>query len=285
MVMERAESVRAAVIQMTSTDRVEHNLAAAGEFLEEASRQGAAIAVLPENFGFMGLRETDRLTVAENPGDGPQQAFLASAAADLALTIVGGTIPVLEPDDPRPRARSMVWDASGEVTGWYDKIHLFDVAVPGGREAYRESAGICPGSVPVVVPSPAGQLGLSVCYDVRFPELYRRLMTRGGRAFAVPAAFTETTGKAHWETLLRARAVENLAFVLAAAQTGQHPGSRRTWGHAMIVDPWGRVLGSCSGTPGLVVADLDLAGQDELRSRFPVLSHTRLALANQEPKT
>ena len=272
--MARGESVRAAVIQMTSADDVEDNLAAAGRFLEEASRRGAAIAVLPENFGFMGRRETDRLSVAETPGDGPQQAFLASAAARLSLTIVGGTIPVLEADDARPRARSIVWNASGEVVGSYDKIHLFDVAVPGGEEAYRESAGICPGTTPVLLPSPVGQLGLSVCYDVRFPELYRRLMTDGARAYTVPAAFTAKTGEAHWEMLLRARSVENLAFVLAAAQTGQHPGGRRTWGHAMIVDPWGQVLGACSEKPGLAVADLDLAGQDELRSQFPALAHT-----------
>ncbi len=271
----RADTVGAAVIQMTSTDRVEENLAAAAALLESAARQGAVIAVLPENFGFMGRRDEDRLAVAEAPGDGPQQAFLARRAADLALTIVGGTIPVLEGDDPRPRARSVVWDPRGEVAGFYDKIHLFDVAVPGGSEAYRESAGICPGTAPVLLPSPAGPLGLSVCYDVRFPELYRRLVRDGARAFTVPSAFTETTGKAHWETLLRARAVENQAFVLAAAQTGEHPGGRRTWGHAMIVDPWGRVLGVCPEGPGLLVADLDLAGQEELRSRFPALSHTK----------
>ena len=269
-----ADTVRAAVIQMTSTDHVEENLDAAGRFLAAAAREGAAMAVLPENFGFMGRQETDRLSVAETPGEGPQQAFLSAAAADLSLLIVGGTIPVLETDDPRPRARSIVWDPRGQVVGWYDKIHLFDVAVPGGREAYRESAGICPGTTPVLLPSPLGPLGLSVCYDVRFPELYRRLMARGARAYSVPAAFTAVTGKAHWETLLRARAVENLAFVLSAAQTGQHPGGRRTWGHAMIVDPWGRVLGACSEKPGLALADLDLAGQEELRSRFPVLTHT-----------
>jgi nitrilase len=272
--MAPAERVRAAVIQMTSTDHVEENLDTAGRFLEAAAREGATIAVLPENFGFMGRRETDRLSVAEAPGEGPQQAFLASLAAELSLTVVGGTIPVLETDDPRPRARSVVWNASGQVVGAYDKIHLFDVAVPGGREAYRESAGICPGRTPVVLPSPVGPLGLTVCYDVRFPELYRRLMANGARAYAVPAAFTATTGEAHWEMLVRARAVENLAFVLAAAQTGRHPGGRQTWGHAMIVDPWGRVLGACTDKPGLAVADMDLAGQETLRSRFPALAHT-----------
>ncbi len=268
------ETVRAAVVQMTSTDQVEENLAAVAELLDAAAAEGAELVVLPENFGYMGRRETDRQSVAEHPGEGPQQEFLARAAARLKLAIVGGTIPVLDGDD-RPRARSITWDADGQVVGVYDKIHLFDVAVPGHERAYRESAGTCPGSGPVVVSSPLGPLGLSVCYDVRFPELYRRLVRAGALALSIPAAFTVPTGEAHWDLLIRARAVENLAFVLAAAQVGEHPGGRRTWGHAMIVDPWGQVLGCRPDGPGVVLSDLDLRAQAGLRERFPALAHAR----------
>lgn len=266
------ETIRAAVVQMSSTDQVEENLAAAADLLDDAAAKGAQLVVLPENFGYMGRCETDRQNVAERPGVGPQQEFLALAAARLKIAIVGGTIPVLDGDD-RPRARSITWDANGEVVGVYDKIHLFDVAVPGRDQAYRESAGTCPGSEPVVVPSPLGLLGLSVCYDVRFPELYRALVRAGALGLTIPAAFTVPTGEAHWDLLIRARAVENLAFVLAAAQVGEHPGGRRTWGHAMIVDPWGQVLGSRTAGPGVVVSDLDLPAQAGLRERFPALAH------------
>ncbi len=266
------KGIRAAVVQMTSTDQVEENLGAAAGLLEEAAALGAGLVVLPENFGYMGRCETDRLSVAERPGDGPQQDFLALAAARLEISIVGGTIPVLDGDD-RPRARSIVWNETGNVVGVYDKIHLFDVEVPGRERAYRESAGTHAGSEAVVVPSPLGPLGLSVCYDVRFPELYRGLVRAGALCLTVPAAFTVPTGEAHWDVLIRARAVENLAFVLAAAQVGEHPGGRRTWGHAMIVDPWGRVLGSRAAGPGVVVSDLDLAAQAGLRERFPALTH------------
>jgi deaminated glutathione amidase len=266
---------RVAVVQMCSGPKREENLRVAGELLAEAARAGAVLAVLPENFAFLGRRESDRIAVAENAGEGPAQAFLASRARELGLWIVGGTVPLLEPGEDRPRAASLLFNDRGTQVARYDKLHLFDVGLPGTNEGYRESAGTAPGHGTVVAPSPAGRLGMSVCYDVRFPEIYRAMGAVGLQAISVPAAFTVPTGRAHWELLLRARAVENLAFVLAAAQWGEHEGGRRTWGDSMIVDYWGEVLARRPRGVGVVVADLDLEAQGAARDRFPVLAHRR----------
>ena len=265
-----------AAIQMTSSPDVAVNLADAARLLAEAAAAGARVAVLPENFAIMGRREADKLAVAEAPGDGPIQAALAGAAADLGLWIVGGTVPLRVPGDTRAAAASLVYDDRGRQVARYDKIHLFDVDIPGRDEAYRESASNRPGDDVVVVDTPAGRLGLSVCYDVRFPELFRQMSAAGATWFTVPAAFTVPTGEAHWETLLRARAIENLCGVVAAAQVGQHANGRATWGHSMIIDHWGRVLAVRPQQPGVVLADLDAAGQAEARRRFPALTHRRL---------
>ncbi|MES0872807.1 carbon-nitrogen hydrolase family protein [Sinimarinibacterium thermocellulolyticum] len=273
-------SMQAAVIQMNAGADRDANLAQAAHWLRAAAAAGARLAVLPENFACMGTRETDKLALAEVDGSGPIQDFLATQARTLSLWIVGGTIPLAVPGEAgRVFAACGVWNARGERVARYDKIHLFDIEVPDGSgERYRESATIAPGApVPVVVDTPLGRLGLSVCYDLRFPELYRRLLAQGAELLCVPSAFTARTGEAHWEILLRARAVENLCHVLASNQCGTHGGGRRTWGHSCIIDPWGRVLGDAGDAPGIVVADVDAAARDATRRRFPVLDHRRLS--------
>lgn len=268
----------AAVLQMTSAASVEANLATARTLLEQARAGGAALALLPENFSIMGRSESDKLEVAEELGEGPIQAFLARTANELGMWIVGGTIPVKVADEPRRvAAASLVFDERGRFAGRYDKIHLFDVDIPDREERYRESATIAPGAGMTVVSTPIGHVGLSVCYDMRFPELFRALQAQGAEVLSVPSAFTAPTGRAHWELLLRARAVENLCFVLAAAQGGHHENGRETYGDSLIVDPWGQVLARVAEPgPGVALAEIDLTLQADLRTRFPVLTHRRL---------
>ncbi|MEK6806916.1 MAG: carbon-nitrogen hydrolase family protein [Pseudomonadota bacterium] len=264
----------AAVVQMNSRDDVAANLAAAERLLVQAAGAGAMLAVLPENFAFMGAHEKDKLAQAEEAGRGTIQKFLARCAQQLKLWIVGGTIPLKAPDG-RVFAASLVFNSSGECVARYDKIHLFDVAV--GEETYRESASIAPGAVrAVVVDTPLGRLGLSVCYDLRFPELFRALSQQGAEILCVPSAFTARTGAAHWDILLRTRAVENLCQVLAPNQCGEHPGGRHTHGHSMIVDAWGSVLAQRADGEGVVLAEIQRAPREHLRKTFPVLDHRRL---------
>lgn len=270
--------MRAAVIQMNSGRDVAANLAAAQALLEAAAGDGAQLAVLPENFGYLSRRDADRNQVMEQPDDGPMQNFLAETAARLALYLVGGSVPVITDGDVRPWSRCAVYAPNGDVLGSYDKVHLFDVDLPSSDEHYRESQSTRPGESAVALPlgETNASLGLSICYDLRFPEMYRALSARGANILTVPSAFTVPTGKAHWELLLRARAVENLGYVLGAGQCGEHPGGRRTWGHSMIVSPWGEILAEAGSKPGYVVADLDLAALDIKRREFPVLDHRRL---------
>ena len=267
----------AAVLQMTSAASVEANLSCARTLLEQAHAAGAALAVLPENFAIMGRKETDKVDVGEPLGEGPIQAFLARTARELGIWIIGGTLPIKVDDEPqRVAAASLVFDAQGKFVARYDKIHLFDVDIPDREERYRESATIAPGRGFTVVNTPVGHVGLSVCYDVRFPELFRSLESQGAQVLSIPAAFTVPTGRAHWELLLRARAVENLCFVLAAAQGGVHENGRETFGDSLIVDPWGQVLARVAEPgPGVAVAEIDLTLQAELRTRFPALTHRR----------
>jgi nitrilase len=262
-----------AAIQMTSGPDVPVNLQEARALLEEAAGRGARLAALPENFSFMGLSERDKRGVAEDEGQGPVQDFLAQTARRLGMWIVGGTVPLRGAGDGRVAAASLVYDGAGERRARYDKIHLFDIQVPGRAESYRESANVAPGATPVVVATPVGQLGLSVCYDVRFPELYRKLTAAGAEVLAVPSAFTEPTGRAHWETLLRARAIENLCCVIAPAQSGFHRNGRETYGDSMIVDHWGRVLDRLPRGRGCVIAEVDLGRQRRDRDSFPSLTH------------
>ena len=269
---------KVAAIQMTSSHIVADNLAAAGELLREAKDAGADIACLPENFSFIGLRDADKLQVAEPDGDGAVQSFLSDTAQKLKMWILGGTI-VLRGDSGRRVANSsLLIDAAGKRVARYDKIHMFDVTIPGRDEQYRESTHVAPGREPVVADTPVGKLGLSVCYDMRFPELYRELVSRGAEWLAMPAAFTVPTGHAHWETLLRARAIENLCYVVAPAQTGTHTSGRETYGDSLIVDYWGQVLSRLAKGAGVITAEIDLAKEAETRVRFPALDNRQLGL-------
>jgi len=268
-----SDAVTVAAVQMTSGPDVNANLESAAGLLEQAAREGARVALLPENFAFMGLHDVDKRAVAERNGEGPIQEFLSRRARELKLWIVAGTIPISDMAGERVAAACLVYDAAGQRVARYDKIHLFDVDIPGRNEKYRESANIVPGSRPVLVPTPAGLLGMSVCYDLRFPELYRPLSAAGAQWFTVPSAFTVPTGRAHWETLLRARAIENLSFVVAAGQWGRHANGRETYGDSIIIDYWGAVLARLSAGEGVVVATLDLAAQQLARRDFPALSH------------
>lgn len=268
-----------AAVQLNSGDDVTANLSRSGELLTQAAAAGAVLAVLPENFAFMGARGRDKLAHGEDDGRGPIQDFLAAAALRLKLWIVAGTVPLAVPGDTRHVAPScLVYDARGQRVARYDKIHLFDVDVPDSNgERYRESASLAAGPLtPLCVDTPLGRLGLSVCYDLRFPELYRRLVADGAEILSIPAAFTARTGKAHWDLLLRARAIENQAWVVAPAQWGNHPGNRQTWGNSLIVDPWGDVVGRCENGEGVVLAQLSQKRLQTLREGFPALKHRRL---------
>lgn len=273
-------SLTAAALQMTTGADTGANLGNAQRLLAEAAASGARLAVLPENFAFMGAREADKLALREMPGRGPIQEFLAAAAARHQLWIVAGTLPMAVPEQAgKVYAASLVYNPQGECVARYDKVHLFDVDVPrdGKSESYRESNSIEYGAVTVrTLKIDAAMLGLSVCYDLRFPELYRALAAQGAEILSVPSAFTEATGEAHWEVLLRARAIENQCYVIAPNQSGTHPGGRRTWGHSMIVDPWGRVVAQRAAGEGVVTAELDLAHLAEIRRNMPCLKHRRL---------
>jgi deaminated glutathione amidase len=271
---------KAAVLQMTSAPEVQTNLEVARGLLEEARARGAVLAALPENFAIMGRTENEKLAVAETNGDGPIQAFLERTARELGLWIVAGTMPIRSEHVPgKVAAALLVFDDQGRQAARYDKIHLFDVDLPGREERYRESATIAAGNSPVVVDTPIGRLGLAVCYDLRFPELFRGLLAQSAQVLCLPSAFTAPTGLAHWEVLIRARAIENLCYMLAPAQWGRHANGRETYGDSMIVHPWGEVLDRKREGVGLAIADIDLSVEAQLRERFPSVSHRRLALA------
>lgn len=266
-------AIKVAALQMTSGPEVGANLESAARLLEQARASGARLAVLPENFSFMGLQSVDKRSIAEPDGDGPVQRFLSQQARELSIWIVAGTTPLVTEPGGRVAAACLVYGDDGRRAARYDKIHLFDVDIPGRTESYRESADIAPGARPVVVPTPAGLLGLSVCYDMRFPELYRQLGAAGAQCLSIPSSFTVPTGRAHWEILLRARAIENLCYVVAPAQWGRHANGRETFGDSLIVDYWGTVVSRLAEGNGVVVAELDLAAQAETRRNFPALTH------------
>jgi predicted amidohydrolase len=265
--------MRVAAIQMTSTHEIDANLEAARTHLEAAARAGAILAALPENFAFMGRNSGDKRAVAEPDGAGPIQDFLAETARRLQIWVVGGTIPLRQEEDGRVAAACLVHDSDGQRVARYDKIHLFDVDVPGSQESHRESEHTRPGGDPRVIDSPVGRLGLAVCYDMRFPELFRILSRQGADIFVVPSAFTVPTGRAHWDSLLRARAIENLCGLLAPAQWGVHPNGRETFGDSMIIDHWGKVLARMPSGTGCVIADFDPAARRMARRQFPALEH------------
>jgi len=256
---------------------VMRNLEETGQLLRRAADRGAVVALLPENFALMPTAEAQRAAIAEQPGHGPIQDRLATYAREFHLWIIAGTMPLRSSDPHRPSASCLVVDADGEQRARYDKIHLFDVDIPGKPERYRESATTFRGSAPVVVETPIGAVGLTVCYDLRFPELYRELAARGATVLTVPSAFTAPTGRAHWEVLLRARAIENQCYLLAAAQTGLHDNGRETYGDSLIVEPWGGVQTRLPRGSGVICVDVDAAVTATLRSSFPVLEHRRIS--------
>ena len=280
--------MRVAAIQMVSTPTIEQNLSAAARLISQAAEKGAELIVLPEVFatleGLSPLAEVGEIAHPAIPSLGatPLQDFLASQAAKHALVIVGGTIPLLSRadgsliEDGRVRASSLVFNARGERVARYDKVHLFDVQVSDAQAQYSESLSYEAGSELACVEVEGCQVGLSVCYDLRFGELYRQLVTLGAQLITVPAAFTAVTGAAHWEPLLRARAIENQCYIVAAAQGGRHSETRETWGHSMIIDPWGVVLDCVNTGEGIAIADIDLARIDDIRLRMPIAQQRRL---------
>jgi predicted amidohydrolase len=266
----------AACVQLTSTGDLAGNLARAEALIARARERGAELVVLPENFALMSAEEDAKLKVAEAVEQpGPILARMMEAARRSRVHLVLGGFPERGPDAAHVYNACLLLGPDGALRARYRKIHLFDVAIPDGA-TYRESKSVTPGSEPVVAETPWGGLGLSVCYDLRFPELYRALGAAGARMAVVPAAFTLHTGKDHWHALLRARAIENQIFVLAAAQFGRHTPKRVTYGHSLIADPWGTVLAEAGDGEGLAVADLDFAAQDRVRKELPCLEHRKL---------
>ncbi len=266
--------MKIAALQMVSTTEVGRNLEAAAALIARAAAQGAELAALPEYFCLMGRRDDDKLAIAEAPGDGSIQRFLSLQARQHRLWLVGGTVPLREPGRERVRNSNLVYAPDGTLAARYDKMHLF--AFDNGREQFDEGRVLDAGSRPVALQAGALRVGLSVCYDLRFPELYRAMSTPPCDLLCVPSAFTYITGQAHWELLLRARAVENQCYVLAPAQGGRHENGRRTWGHSLIVDPWGEVLAMQAEGEGVVLARVDAARLAEVRKQLPALAHRRL---------
>ncbi len=266
---------KCAAIQMASGPSVSSNLLEAEKLIAEAVKIGAKLVALPENFAMMGDREKDKLDVKEADGAGPIQHFLSTTAKKYGAWLIGGTIPIAGKEENKVRAACLIYDDRGERVARYDKQHLFDVSVPGSDEVYRESDSIECGDQMLVLDSPFGRLGIAVCYDLRFPEYFRKMVVQGMEILVIPSAFTARTGSAHWEVLLRARAIENLCYVIAPNQGGFHLNGRKTYGHSMIIDPWGLVLDCYKTGSGFVSADIDLEKLAKVRSAFPVLEHRR----------
>ena len=267
---------RAAVVQMVSTDQIQDNLATATRLIDEACRDGAEFVLLPENFPFMGQEEQDKLAVKEPPGIGRIQNFLSQQAQLHGIWLCGGTIPLEANAADKIRPASLIYNPQGKLVARYDKIHLFDVDVSESEESYRESTTFEPGSDVVVADLPIANIGMSVCYDLRFPELYRAMHKHKVNVITAPSAFTYATGEKHWENLLKTRSVENLCYVIAANQGGKHVNQRRTWGHSMIVNPWGEILACVETGPGFACADINIDELNTLRKQFPALDHRKL---------
>jgi deaminated glutathione amidase len=260
------------LIQMVSGPTVADNLRDAAELIEQAAGEGAQIIALPEYFAMMGLKDTDKVATRETYGSGPIQDFLREIAARLKVWLVAGSIPLASDNAAKVRNTCLALSDAGEIVARYDKIHLFEFASV--TEQYSESRTIEPGNQVVMLDTPFGKIGLSICYDLRFPELYRAM--HGADIIFVPSAFTETTGRAHWETLLRARAIENQCFIAAPAQGGKHPSGRETYGHSMLVDAWGTVVKRLDKGAGYFVAEIDLHALQKVRNSLPALAHRTL---------
>jgi len=276
---------RIVAIQMASGPNIGANLIEVERLLSQAADSGAQLVVLPENFSIMGLSEVDKVKAGESEGSGPMQDFLSRMARQYGVWIVGGTIPLKTDDPGKVSASCLVVDDTGQTKACYDKIHLFDVQIEGSGEEYTESATILPGHGITVVDTPVGRLGLAICYDLRFPEMFRSMLDLGAEIIAVPSAFTAFTGKAHWESLVRARAIENQCYLVASAQGGYHLNGRETYGHSMVVDPWGTILDELANGSGIVGAEIDLQLVRRIRERFPSISHRRWQNLSNDSET
>ncbi|WP_151445612.1 carbon-nitrogen hydrolase family protein [Lacisediminimonas profundi] len=270
--MTDPDSMKVAAIQMVSSPDVGENMARARQLVADAVGQGARLVLLPEYWPILGMRDTDKVAVAEPFGAGPIQQWMAETAREHGIWLIGGTVPLVSPEPGKVLNTCLVYGPAGELVARYDKIHLFGFTR--GEESYNESRTIRPGSEVASFEAPIGRVGLSVCYDLRFPELYRAMGTCS--LIVVPSAFTWTTGRAHWEILLRARAIENQCYVLAAAQGGEHSNGRRTWGHTMLVDPWGEILSVVPEGEGCAAGELRADTLQRIRDSLPALQHRRL---------
>lgn len=268
-----------AAIQMTSTASVQDNLAQAQKLIAIAINTGAQLIVLPEMFATMGMDKESACHVYETQGTGPIQEFLAAQAKQSRAWIIGGTIPLKSDDGERARAACLVFNDKGECVARYDKIHLFDVYVADSRENFQESKRIEPGEQIVVIETPVGKVGLAICYDLRFPELFRLLQERGAEIFALPAAFTVPTGQAHWEILMRSRAIENTCYMVGAAQWGNNSPNRKTFGDSIIIDPWGNILTQLTENTGVINAAINLNYLHEIRRNFPLMQHRKFPIS------
>ena len=271
-----------AAIQMASGTNVSANLIEVSRQILSAAQAGAKLIVLPEYFAIMGLQDADQVKVAEDDGTGPIQDFLSEQAKKNNVWLISGTIPLKldneqTSSEEKIYAACLVYNDLGERVSRYDKIHLFDVHIEASSETYKESETIEAGNQAIVVDTPFGKIGLAICYDLRFPELFRQLAVQGAEIIVLPAAFTAITGKAHWEVLLRARAIENLCYMVAAAQGGYHVNGRETHGDSMIVDPWGSILDHLPQGSGYVIADVDLENVKSIRKNFPALQHRKIS--------
>lgn len=264
---------KCAAIQMASSPNISANLLEAEKLIAEAVKSGAKLVALPENFALMGNNELDKVHAKEVDGLGIIQNFLETTAKKYGVWIVGGTIPIAANYEHKVRAACLVYNHLGQRVARYDKVHLFDVHVPNTNEIYRESDSIEAGNQSLVIDTPFGRVGIAVCYDLRFPEFFRKMSEQGAEVIIVPSAFTAETGAAHWELLLRARAVENLCYIIAPNQGGFHKNGRRTYGHSMIIDPWGVVLDCYKTGSGFVSAEIDHDRLVKVRAGFPVLTH------------
>ena len=271
--------MKIAGIQMASGPNVNANLIEVGRLINLAVEAGAELIVLPENFAIMGMKEQDKVKIRETLGKGPIQDFLAEQARKYGVWLVGGTIPLQASDPNKVRAACLLYDDKGQVTAHYDKAHLFDVHIFQSDENYNESETIEPGDEIIVTDTPFGRLGLAICYDLRFPEMFRSMADLGVDIIAIPSAFTAVTGKAHWEPLVRARAIENQCYVVAAGQGGYHVNGRESYGDSMIVDQWGQILDRLTSGSGFVIANYDREQIRKVRKTFPVLEHRKIACA------
>ncbi len=267
---------RVAAIQMNSGITVEKNLQTAAQLIAQAATEDAQLVVLPENFALMEQTPSSQTKSRETFGNGRIQDFLAQQAQQHKIWLVGGTIPLATQNPNKVPAACLVFNPQGVCVARYDKIHLFDVCITKGEEEYCESHTIEQGEQTTLIDTPLGKLGLAVCYDIRFPELFRKLFAQDAEILAIPSAFTVKAGLAHWELLARARAVENLCYVIGATQTGTHENGRKTFGHALIINPWGEILACLPENPGVITADIDLKKQQQIRKEFPVGEYRKI---------